>query len=137
MSSVAKLSSISVVRFTARLACHYTGGANEMEDNALLERASTDWRKRRKDARYGHDAWKPMKRLSRDQMDHLKTLHSGQPETWTVTKLAEGFGISTSAVTRILRSTFEPSEETRLRQDASALKRRLDRRQKFTNENEK
>eukprot|EP00731_Ephydatia_muelleri_P016369 Em0009g793a len=65
-------------------------------------------------------------------MEHLKTLHSEQPDTWTVPKLATGFGISTSAVTRILRSKFEPSAETKERQDASALKRRAERGQKLT-----
>eukprot|EP00731_Ephydatia_muelleri_P016385 Em0009g809a len=96
-----------------------------------------DWKQRKKDARYGHDTWRPIKRLSRDQMEHLKTLHSEQPDTWTVPKLATGFGISTSAVTRILRSKFEPSAETKERQDASALKRRAERGQKLTGEKEK
>ena len=102
-----------------------------------LYRSRLDWKQRNKDARYGHDTWRPIKRLSRDQMEHLKTLHSEQPDTWTVPKLATGFGISTSAVTRILRSKFEPSAETKERQDASALKRRAERGQKLTGEKEK
>ena len=70
-----------------------------------------------------------MKRLTRSQMDHLRTLHRDFPEEWTVEKLQVRFGVSFSAVKRILRSKFEPSEEVKQRQDQQVMKQCEKRRE--------
>lgn len=46
-------------------------------------------------------------------------------------QLADSFGISTSAVSRILKSRFEPSDETKERQDAAAIEQTKKRREEF------
>ena len=81
-------------------------------------------------SKYGHEIWRPTKRLTRYQMDHLRTLNQEQPDAWPIKKLASTFGISYSAVTRILRSKFEPLPEVQQRQDAKALQQREERAQK-------
>ena len=48
--------------------------------------------------------WTPEKRLFRHEIDHLRELKKSKPEEWTNLKLAKRFGISYSAVRRILRS---------------------------------
>ncbi len=79
-----------------------------------------------------HDGrWKPKKRLTRYQMEHLRTLRHEDPDTWTDTKLSETFRISPSSVKRILRSKFEPSPEVQERQDTKALKQREERLKKY------
>ena len=69
--------------------------------------------------------WRPLKRLSREEMNHMRSLKELQPEEWTNGKLARVFGVSGSAVKRILRSRFEPSSEVEARQErrAEELKR--------------
>lgn len=79
----------------------------------------------------GNDQWKPNKRLSWHQMEHLKTLKRMRPEEWPRAKLAQSFGISIPAVSRILRSKFEPSEETKERQDKRAKEQNVKRREEF------
>lgn len=78
-----------------------------------------------------HKGWKPKKRLTRYQMDHLRTLRQEDPNTWTVIKLSEAFCISPFSVKRILRSKFEPSPEVQKRQDAKALEQREERQRKI------
>lgn len=73
--------------------------------------------------------WTPIKRLSRSQMDHLRMLYRDYPQEWTVEKLQVRFGISFSAVKRILRSKFEPSEDIKQRQDQQVMKQREKRRE--------
>jgi Neugrin len=57
--------------------------------------------------------WAPPRKLSRDAMDGLRTLHSHDPETFSTPVLAEKFRISPEAVRRILRSRWQPSREQR------------------------
>ena len=59
-------------------------------------------------------------------MDHLKTLHNEYK--WDLKKLQTKFGISHSAVLRILRSKFEPTDEVRQRQDKKAMEMKQERR---------
>ncbi len=80
--------------------------------------------------------WKPKKRLTRYQMDHLRELHRDFPTEWTLTKLSKRFAISHSAIKRILRSKFEPSEEIKSRQDARVQESR-DVRKKNVSSNTK
>ena len=78
------------------------------------------------------DGWKPKKKLTRYQMDYLRTLKQNYPEGWSVSKLASQFGISSSAVVRILKSKWEPSPEVQEKQDSRALELREQRRQEAT-----
>ena len=57
----------------------------------------------------GHRAWRPTKRLPWHQIEYLRTLRQEDPKEWTHSKLAKQFGISVSAVTRILKSKYVSS----------------------------
>jgi len=93
---------------------------------------SEDWKKQRERMKHGHKLWRPKKRLTRHEMDHLRTLREEQPDVWPIPKLATTFGISVSAVTRILRSKFEPLPEVLQRQDAKALQQKEERRKRWS-----
>ena len=73
--------------------------------------------------------WRPSKRLSRYEMDHLRSLRELQPVEWTLGKLSRKFGVSMSAVKRILRSKFEPSVEVEERQEERVQQQRRERRE--------
>lgn len=70
--------------------------------------------------RMGNDLWRPKKRLTLDQMDHLRHLKREKPDDWSNESLAKAFGISVPAVVRILKSKFEGTPEIRAKQDAKA-----------------
>ena len=70
------------------------------------------------------------KRLTWYQMDHMKTLRQVQPEEWSIGKLSRSFGVSPTAVKRILNSKFEPSLEVKERQDRKALEQKLEKRRR-------
>ena len=93
-----------------------------------------NWRDLRKKQRLGHNQWQPVKRLTHDQMEHLRNLRAMKPEEWTHKKLADVFGVSVPSVTRILKSKFEAPPEVRARQDAKARQQRDERREKFYDE---
>jgi len=57
--------------------------------------------------------WDPPRKLSRDAMDGLRALHTHNPEQFTTPVLAAQFRISPEAVRRILKSKWQPSDETR------------------------
>ncbi|KAK7678326.1 hypothetical protein QCA50_018674 [Cerrena zonata] len=61
------------------------------------------------------DGWSPPRKLSRDAMDGLRSLHAANPELFTTPVLAEKFRISPEAVRRILKSKWHPSQEKRVR----------------------
>ncbi len=84
--------------------------------------------------RLGHNQWQPVKRLTHEQMDHLRNLKQMKPEEWTNQKLATKFGISVPAVIRILKSKFDAPPEMRARQDAKALQQRDGRRERMHQE---
>ena len=90
-----------------------------------------NWKELRQKRRMGHEKWQPTKRLTWYQIDHLKTLRTTQPDEWTLKKLADAFGISISAVTRILKSKFVPSDNIKERQDAAAAEQTRKRREIF------
>lgn len=75
--------------------------------------------------------WRPLKRLTRSEMNHLRSLRQLQPEEWTTGRLSKMFGVSSSAVKRILRSKFDPSQEVEERQEKRAQEQRLKRREKL------
>lgn len=74
--------------------------------------------------------WLPKKRLTRYQMDYLRTLRAESPELWTLKRLSKYFGISYISVVKILKSKFQPSDEVVERQDARAMIQRDQRKQK-------
>lgn len=59
----------------------------------------------------------PKRRLTRYQMDYLRSLRADFPDLWPLRKLAKHFRISYPAVVKILKSKFQPSEEVAERQD--------------------
>ena len=75
--------------------------------------------------------WRPLKRLTRYEMDHMRSLREMQPEEWTYDKLGKTFGVSFSAVRRILRSKFDPSPEVRDRQEKQVQQLRLKRKKRL------
>ncbi|KAJ8257990.1 hypothetical protein GJAV_G00191920 [Gymnothorax javanicus] len=60
----------------------------------------------------------PPRKLSWDAMEQIRYLKQEFPEEWTVSRLAEGFSVSTDVIHRVLRSKFIPSPERRAKQDS-------------------
>ncbi|NXX72225.1 NGRN protein, partial [Spizella passerina] len=63
----------------------------------------------------------PDRVLTWQAMEQLRFLRRELPEEWPLERLAEGFGVSTDVVRRVLRSRGGPSPQRRLRQDQRAL----------------
>lgn len=61
------------------------------------------------------EGWSPPRKLSREAMEGLRSLHAHDPETFSTSVLAEKFRISPEAVRRILRSKWMPTTEQRAR----------------------
>lgn len=59
------------------------------------------------------EGWNPQRKLSREAMVALRSLHAMDKEMFTTPLLASKFKISPEAVRRILRSKWEPSKEKR------------------------
>ncbi|KLO14107.1 hypothetical protein SCHPADRAFT_903549 [Schizopora paradoxa] len=59
------------------------------------------------------EGWNPPRKISRDAMEGLRSLHAHDPETFSTPVLAEKFQISPEAVRRILRSKWMPKREER------------------------
>lgn len=59
------------------------------------------------------DGWAPPRKLSREAMDGLRTLHAHDPEQFNLRMLSDKFKISPEAVRRILKSRWAPDEERR------------------------
>lgn len=57
------------------------------------------------------EGWSPPRKLSREAMDGLRSLHAHNPDMFTTPVLAEKFKISPEAVRRILRSKWMPTRE--------------------------
>ncbi|KZS96339.1 hypothetical protein SISNIDRAFT_400471, partial [Sistotremastrum niveocremeum HHB9708] len=57
------------------------------------------------------DGWNPPKKLSREAMEGLRVLHQHDPTQFSTAVLAAKFAISPEAVTRILKSKWQPSEK--------------------------
>ncbi|NXD31941.1 NGRN protein, partial [Spelaeornis formosus] len=63
----------------------------------------------------------PDRVLTWQAMEQLRFLRQELPEEWPLERLAQGFGVSTDVVRRVLRSRGCPSPHRRLRQDRRAL----------------
>ena len=70
-------------------------------------------------------AWQPKKKISRADMERLRLLHKEMPHKYNFDRLAFVFGISRNAVTKILRSKWQPTPEGERRQ--AQQKNRADR----------
>ncbi|NWW23825.1 NGRN protein, partial [Falcunculus frontatus] len=75
--------------------------------------------RRRRAAAGGRRA--PDRALTWQAMEQLRFLRQELPEEWPLERLAQGFGVSTDVVRRVLRSRGCPSPRRRLRQDQRAL----------------
>lgn len=73
-----------------------------------------EWRRHREKIKEVFpDGWNPTRKVSRDAMDGLRSLHAFDKDTFSCAVLADKFKISPEAVRRILRSKWEPSREKR------------------------
>ncbi|KAI0942179.1 hypothetical protein AcW1_009518 [Taiwanofungus camphoratus] len=61
------------------------------------------------------EGWSPPRKLSREAMDGLRSMHASHPDIFTTPVLAEKFRVSPEAVRRILKSKWEPTRERRVR----------------------
>jgi hypothetical protein len=59
------------------------------------------------------EGWNPPKKVSPDNMDMIRHLHSTKPEEWTTPALSDAFKVSPEAIRRILRSKWQPTEDGR------------------------
>lgn len=55
--------------------------------------------------------WAPPKRLSREAMDLVRTMHAANPDLYSTAALAAQFKVSPEAIRRILKSRFELSKQ--------------------------
>ncbi|KAI0326135.1 hypothetical protein GY45DRAFT_149923 [Cubamyces sp. BRFM 1775] len=84
------------------------------------------------------EGWAPPRKISREAMDSMRSLHSLDPRTFSTPVLAERFRISKEAVRRILKSKWEPTREQRAKLAAKEreakgqwkLQKRLEERRK-------
>ncbi|GAA5874202.1 hypothetical protein JCM3774_006763 [Rhodotorula dairenensis] len=62
--------------------------------------------------------WAPPKRLSREAMDLVRTMHAANPDLYSTAALAAQFKVSPEAVRRILKSRFEITKQESDRREA-------------------
>ncbi|CAG8468643.1 6242_t:CDS:2 [Acaulospora colombiana] len=74
--------------------------------------------------RTGFEKWEPKKKVSREIMDEIRTLHEQAPEENTPKILSQQFKISPEAVRRILRSKWTPDPK-RLERQKQKLEEKL------------
>lgn len=67
--------------------------------------------KRALQEKFGSSGWSPRKRLSPDDLEGVRILHSQYPDKYTTPALAEYFQVSPEAIRRILKSKWRPNEE--------------------------
>ncbi|KAJ5554785.1 hypothetical protein N7461_003255 [Penicillium sp. DV-2018c] len=89
------------------------GKSNQEKDAARRSNARPESWKVQKEALKEKfpQGWSPIKKLSPDAIDGIRTLHAKAPEKFTTPVLAEEFGVSPEAIRRILKSRWRPSEE--------------------------
>ncbi|XP_027707317.1 neugrin [Vombatus ursinus] len=63
----------------------------------------------------------PQRILSRNAMEQIRYLHKEFSEDWSVPRLAEGFGVSTDVIRRVLKSKFVPTLKQEIKQDQKIL----------------
>ncbi|MBZ3880036.1 Neugrin [Sciurus carolinensis] len=65
----------------------------------------------------------PPRTLTWEAMEQIRYLHKEFADSWSVTRLAEGFNVSTDVIRRVLKSKFVPTLEQKLKQDQNVLKK--------------
>ncbi|KAK4048023.1 Required for respiratory growth protein 9 mitochondrial [Microbotryomycetes sp. JL201] len=81
-------------------------------------RTEPEWLKHRRAMQQKFpQGWQPPKRLSRDAMTLVRTLHKSQPQLYTTELLSKQFKVSAEAIRRILKSKFELSEDEKARRE--------------------
>lgn len=65
----------------------------------------------------------PPRTLTWKAMEQIRYLHKEFAESWSVPRLAEGFGVSSDVIRRVLKSKFVPTLEQKLKQDQKVLKK--------------
>lgn len=65
----------------------------------------------------------PPRTLTREAMDQIRYLHKEFADSWSVSRLAEGFDVSTDVIRRVLKSKFVPTLKQKLKQDEKVLKK--------------
>lgn len=93
--------------------------ALEERERARRRRAAARMERLRREMGGGRRA--PDRALTWQAMEQLRFLRQELPEEWPLERLAQGFGVSTDVVRRVLRSRGCPSPRRRLRQDQRAL----------------
>lgn len=93
--------------------------ALEEAERARRRRAAARMERLRRELGGGRGA--PDRALTWQAMEQLRFLRRELPEEWPLERLAQGFGVGTDAVRRVLRSRGCPSPRRRLRQDQRAL----------------
>ncbi|KAK2508324.1 hypothetical protein MC885_013189 [Smutsia gigantea] len=65
----------------------------------------------------------PPRSLTWEAMEQIRYLHKEFAESWSVSRLAEGFDVSTDVIRRVLKSKFVPTLKQKLKQDQKVLKK--------------
>ncbi|XP_070543029.1 neugrin-like [Ptychodera flava] len=58
--------------------------------------------------------------LTRDAMNQIRFLRQEYPDEWTITRLAESFGVSQNSIIKVLKSRFTPNDRRQAKQDSVA-----------------
>lgn len=124
------------VQFNHPYCVHSSGGESEQHSEDTVteqqqqQQQGTEVSEERRPQKMKLGPWRPLKRLTRSEMSHMRSLRALQPDEWTTAKLSKTFGVSDSAVRRILRSKFAPSEEVEERQERKVREQRMRRRER-------
>ena len=93
--------------------------AAEAEEAAARLKRAPEWKKHQVALREQFPSgWAPPKRLSREAMDLVRTMHAANPSLYSTAALAAQFKVSPEAIRRILKSRFEMSKHEADRREA-------------------
>lgn len=93
--------------------------AAEAEEAAARLKRAPEWKKHQVALREQFPSgWAPPKRLSREAMDLVRTMHAANPSLYSTAALAAQFKVSPEAIRRILKSRFEISKHEADRREA-------------------
>jgi hypothetical protein len=78
----------------------------------MLEKAAAE-------KKYGKEGWSPLRKLSPEALEGIRTLHAQHPDEYTTEKLSDLFEVSPEAIKRILKSKWRPNPDQAIaRQEA-------------------
>ncbi|KAI9261749.1 hypothetical protein BY458DRAFT_515826 [Sporodiniella umbellata] len=75
--------------------------------------------------------WQPIKRVSRETMEKIRTLASSQPDVYNALTISKEYKLSVEAVRRILKSNYKPTPEAAERQERNRYKAMGERQEAF------